>query len=239
MSAPLVDLAEVLRAAAKGVFPRSDGGWERAGLWLRGVEAVVAMSGHAYLAVGQDLADVELDAHGVDGYGGAHHPRVAELIRGSGWADNLDVLLIRPPDAPSPSGSGPDLVPRADLARHPRVAVAQHVRSGIRVLGMPSRRARSVVTIASGVGGLPEIGLQTEEEGSGRELLDAALRWIEDELGHSDPLVAAVAPGNARSLRLFLGAAFVPVGSVQLFRPERHPWQRDAAARPEPTPDSL
>jgi hypothetical protein len=192
----------------------------------------------------------ELDVLGLDevedflggaehGYGGAHHPRVAELIRGSGWADNLDVLLIRPPDAPSPSGSGPDLVPRADLARHPRVAVAQHVRSGIRVLGMPSRRARSVVTIASGVGGLPEIGLQTEEEGSGRELLDAALRWIEDELGHSDPLVAAVAPGNARSLRLFLGAAFVPVGSVQLFRPERHPWQRDAAARPEPTPDSL
>ena len=230
MSARLADLAEVLRAAAKGVFPPSDGAWERAGLWLRGVEAVVAMSGHAYLAVGQDLADVELDAHGVDGYGGAHHPRVAELIRGSGWADNLDVLLVRPPEAPRPSGSGPDLVPRADLAGHPRVAVAQHVRSGIRVLGMPSRRVRSVVTIASGVGGLPEIGVQAEGPGSGRELLDAALRWVEDELGHAYPLVAAVAPGNARSLRLFLRAGFVPVGSVQLFRPERHPWQRDASA---------
>jgi len=24
---------------------------------------------------------------------------------------------------------------------------------------------------------------------------------------------------------LFLGEGFVPVGSVQLFRPERHPWE--------------
>jgi hypothetical protein len=230
VSTQLADLADVLRAAANGVFPAADGGWERAALWLRGVEAVVAMTGHAFLTVGHDLADVELDAHGVDGYGGAHHPRVAELIRGSGWADNLDVLLVRPTDAPRPCGSGPDLVSRDDLAGHPRVAVAQHVRSGIRVLGMPSRRVRSVVTVASGVGGLPEIGLQAEGPTSGRELLDAALRWVDGELGRADPLVAAVAPGNARSLRLFLSAGFVPVGSVQLFRPERHPWQgKDAA----------
>ena len=230
MSTQLADLADVLRAAANGVFPAADGGWERAALWLRGVEAVVAMTGHAFLTVGHDLADVELDAHGVDGYGGAHHPRVAELIRGSGWADNLDVLLVRPTDAPRPCGSGPDLVSRDDLAGHPRVAVAQHVRSGIRVLGMPSRRVRSVVTVASGVGGLPEIGLQADGPTSGRELLDAALRWVDGELGRADPLVAAVAPGNARSLRLFLSAGFVPVGSVQLFRPERHPWQgKDAA----------
>ena len=221
----LTDLADVLRDAARGVYPPADGGWDRAALWLRGVEAIVAMTGHAFLAVSQDLADVELDAHGVDGYGGAHHPRVAELVRGSGWADTLDVLLVRPGDAPRPAGVGPDLVPRDDLAGHPRVAVAQQVRSGIRVLGMPSRRSRSVVTFANGLGGLPEIGLQAEGPGSGRDLLDAALRWVHDELGEGGPLVAAVAPGNARSLRLFLGAGFVPVGSVQLFRPERHPWQ--------------
>ncbi len=228
MTATLTDLAEVLRGVAKGAYPPSDGGWDRAGLWLRGVEAVVALTGHAYLAVGQDLADVELDAYGVDGYGGAHHPRVAELIRGSGWADNLDVLLVRPHDAAPAGGSGPDLVSREDLAGHPRVAVALRVRSGIRVLGMPSRRSRSVVTFASGLGGLPEIGLQAEGPGMGSELLDAALRWAEAELGSADPLLAAVAPGNARSLRLFLHAGFVPVGSVQLFRPERHPWHEEA-----------
>jgi hypothetical protein len=225
--AALTDLGTVLRAAAAGAFPQSDGGWERAGLWLRGVEAVVALTGHAYLAVGQDLGVVELDALGVDGYGGAHHPRVAERIRGSGWADTLDVLLVRPAGLPAPSGDTPDLVAREDLASHPRVALARHVRSGVRVLGMPSRRARSLVTLATGLGGLPEIGLEAEGTQSGAQLLAAALCWAERGLGGTDPLIAAVPPGNARSLRLFLGEGFVPVGSVQLFRPERHPWVID------------
>ena len=81
------------------------------------------MTGHAYLAVGQDLADVELDAYGVDGYGGAHHPRVAELIRGSGWADALDVLLVRPPDAPRPTATGPDPVSYTHLDVYKRQTV--------------------------------------------------------------------------------------------------------------------
>mgnify|MGYP001258197862 CR=1 FL=1 len=58
MSDP-ADLSVVLRRAAKGLFPATDGGRERAALWRRGVEAVVAMTGHAYLAVGEDLDDVE------------------------------------------------------------------------------------------------------------------------------------------------------------------------------------
>jgi RimJ/RimL family protein N-acetyltransferase len=33
-----------------------------------------------------------------------------------------------------------------------------------------------------------------------------------------DPVVAAVAPGNAASLRALLSAGFVPLGSLQLFR---------------------
>lgn len=221
----LVDLGAVLRAAGRGDFPAADGEWERARLWQRGVEAVVALTGHAYLAVGLDLAVVELDALGVDGHGGAHHPRVAEHIRGSGWADTLDVLLLRPAGLPAPGGEGVELVSREDLSAHPRVAVARHVRSGIRVLGMPSRRSRSLVTVATGLGGLPEIGLEADATKAGRELLGAALRWAQANLPAGDPLVAAVAPGNARSLQLFLGEGFVPVGSVQLFRPERHPWE--------------
>ncbi len=226
----LVDLGDVLRLAARGVYPPADGGWDRAAIWLRGVEAVVALTGHAFLAVGQDLGMVELDALGVDGYGGAHHPRVAESIRGSGWADSLDVLLVRPPGLPLPTLAGPDLVARDDLASHPRVAVARQVRSGIRVLGMPSRRARSLVTVANGLGGLTEIGLEADGERTGGELLAAALRWAATELDDEDPLVAAVAPGNARSLRLFLRGGFLPVGSVQLFRPERHPWEIRASS---------
>lgn len=218
------DLGQVLRNASRGVYPPDDGRWERAGLWRRGVEGIVAMTGHAYLAVGDDLGDVELDALGVDGFGGAHHPLVAERVRGSGWADTLDVLLVRNPSLPTPD-SDVELVERTDLARrHPRVATAMNVRSGIRVLGLPARRSRSVVTLADGVGGLPEIGIQAEPQQPGEQLLAAALRWAAGQLDSNLPVLAAVAPGNARSLRLFLRSGFVPVGSVQLFRPERRPW---------------
>jgi hypothetical protein len=219
----VVDLADVLRDAAQGVYPRDDGGWERAGLWRRGVEAVVAFTGHAYLALADDLADVELDAMGVDGFGGAHHPHVAERIRGTGWADSLDVLLLRPSPVAPGAGQAPTLVPRADLAGHPRVVAAARVRTGIEVLGLPARRSRSVVTVANGLGGLPEIGLEAHGEQSGGELLAAALRWCAEHLGPQTPLLAAVAPGNARSLRAFLRGGFLPLGSVQLFRPQRHP----------------
>jgi hypothetical protein len=227
----LVDLGDVLHAAADGSFPVADGRWERASLWRRGLEAVVALTGHAFLAVGEDLSDIELEVLGVDGFGGAHHPRLAEAIRGSGWADALDVLLVRRADVAVPVGAGPELVERPDLAGHPRVANAQQVRTGVHVLGMPARRSRSLVTIAEGVGGLTEIGIQAVGDQPGRALLDAGLRWVAGEYGRHELLVAAVAPGNARSLRLFLSAGFVPVGSVQLFRPERHPWSADGQSR--------
>ncbi len=222
----VVDLRDVLRDAALGVYPREDGGWERARLWRRGVEAVVSFTGHAYLAVSDDVTDVEMEAMGVDGLGGAHHAHVAERIRGTGWADSLDALLLRPVQSrrltahEDPSVA---LVSRPDLANHPRVTAAAQVRSGIEVLGLPARRFRSVVTVATGIGGLPEIGLEAHGEQSGHELLAAALHWCAEHLDPQRPLLAAVAPGNARSLRVFLRAGFQPIGSVQLFRPERHP----------------
>lgn len=221
----VVDLGQVLREAARGGFPEADGGWERAGVWRRGVEAVVAFTGHAYLAVGDDLNDIELEAMGVDGFGGAHHPHVAERIRGTGWADSLDVLLARANPIVHQSLVADELVARPDLVGHPRVVAAQQVRTGIQVLGLPARRSRSLVTIAEGgLGGLTEIGLETHGEQPGRDLLLGALRWAAMHLDPGLPLLAAVAPANARSLQLFLGAGFTPVGSVQLFRPERHPF---------------
>ncbi len=228
-----VDLAAVLRSAAYGIYPQADGGWQRAELWRRGVEAVVAFTGHAYLAIGSDLTDVELDALGVDGHGGAHHPHVAERIRGSGWADSLDVLLVRPLPLSTLPRTTPEVevVPRDDLTAHPRIEAAANVRSGIRVLGLPARRSRSFVTIADGLGGLPEISIEVTGEQKGRDLLDAALGWCAAELDPDVPLVASVPPGNARSLRLFLRAGFLPVGSVQLFRPERLPWETELIQR--------
>ncbi len=51
--------------------------------------------------------------------------------------------------------------------------------------------------------------------GHGRALLRDALALAPP----GEPVFAAVAPGNAASLRALLAAAFVPIGSVQLVRP--------------------
>jgi hypothetical protein len=51
----------------------------------------------------------------------------------------------------------------------------------------------------------------------GRSLLEDALALVP----HGEPVFAAVSPGNARSLRAFLAAGFVPLGSETIIRPQR------------------
>lgn len=53
--------------------------------------------------------------------------------------------------------------------------------------------------------------------GGGAALIRAALRSV--PFGHM--VVAAVAPGNAASLRAAMTAGFSPIGSMQLFRRTR------------------
>jgi hypothetical protein len=208
------DLAAVLRLAAAGVFPPVDGGWDRVRPWREGLEAVVALTGHAYLAVGEDVDDEALSALRPDGFGGAHHPRVVTALAGGGWVDALDVLLAA-------GGGGarvrPDrLVPRPDLAGHPRAVLARELREDVVVLGRPGDDA-SLVTVSTGVAGLTEIGAEVAAGTDGAHLVAevVATRPV------GSTVLAAVAPGNARSLRSLLRAGMRPVGSVQLYRPSR------------------
>jgi hypothetical protein len=53
--------------------------------------------------------------------------------------------------------------------------------------------------------------------GWGRSLLTDALGLVPA----GEPVFAAVSPGNARSLRAFLGVGFVPIGSEVIVRPHR------------------
>lgn len=226
------DLGEVLRLAAAGVFPPVDGGWERVAPWRAGVEAVVALTGHAYLAVGDDVGEEDLSALRPDGLGGAHHPRVVSALAGRGWIDVLDALLVG-------TGGGRPLTQvglevREDLVAHSRAEFAAALRDDVQVLGRPAVPSAvagsdpsaggdgtpvgaSLVTVSRGIGGLTELGVEVVPGTDGARLVADALA----SRPAGETVVAAVAPGNARALRAFLRAGFRPVGSVQVYRPQR------------------
>ena len=207
-------IAEVLSKASGGDFPAVDGGWQRVGPWRDGVEGVVAFTGHAFLAVDDDVSDGALGSLGPDGFGGASNPRLVSRLAGSGWIDALDVVLVA-----RGVGGEPALVPRSDLRNHPRAEHATSVRSEVATFGYAAPDDRTLVTLSTGLGGLPEVGVETDpaKDHVGTDVVRDALTLVDE----GEVVVAACAPGNARALRAFLGAGFEPVASVQLWRPER------------------
>jgi hypothetical protein len=69
--------------------------------WRPGVEAIVAFTGHAVLAVAPDIPDQLLVSLSVDGFGGAHDPRlITALVGPGGWIDSLDTLNGQPRQRP-------------------------------------------------------------------------------------------------------------------------------------------
>jgi L-amino acid N-acyltransferase YncA len=62
-----------------------------------------------------------------------------------------------------------------------------------------------------------ELAVDERGKGAGRDFVRAAL----GAAPVAEVVVAAVAPGNAASLRCFLAAGFVVLGSSQLLRPGR------------------
>ncbi|HET8988689.1 MAG TPA: N-acetyltransferase [Humibacillus sp.] len=207
-------IAQVLSNAARGEFPDVDGAWERVEPWHEGVEGVVALTGHALIAVCDDVPDKRIDALGANGFGGASNPRLVGALAGEGWIDALDVVLVA-----NGLGGEPDLVPRSDLRNHPRAEHATAVRRGVITFGYAASDDHTLVTLATGLGGLPELGIEVDptKGHSGAEVARAALTLVPRE----QVVVAAVAPGNARALRAALSAGFDPVASVQLWRPQR------------------
>jgi hypothetical protein len=123
----------------------------------------------------------------------------------------LDVLLVG-----RGTGTGGALVPRPDLAGTERGRHAGLWREAVGVYGLPEASVTSLATLARGIGGLPEVGIQAEG-GYAKPLLDG----IRARVPRGQVLLASVTPGNARSLRFFLRHGFVPVASVQLWQPRR------------------
>jgi GNAT superfamily N-acetyltransferase len=198
----------VLHAALRGEYPPDDGRVDVVAPWSPGVEAVVSFTAHAFVAT--VLSASVLTAAGVDASEGAYCAGVVTALTGAdGAADSLDVVLLA-------AGTGWTRLPeRSGLAAHPRVLHARRWRQDVHVHG----DRRGLVTVSRGLGGVAELSFEVAPEfrgaGVGRELLTEARGLIAE----GEPVVALVAPGNARSLRAALAAGFVPVGAAQLIHP--------------------
>jgi GNAT superfamily N-acetyltransferase len=178
--------------------------------YLHGVEAVVGLTGHAVIATTLHLQAL-LDA-GADGFAGATSIPVMTRLAGPGGAvDVLDALLVA-----RGTGAG-TLPPRPDLDAHPRAGYARLWRRDVRVFG----DERGLVTLSRGLGGLLEVSFEVDAAGRGAGLGRQLLREALALAPPGEPVLAAVAPGNAASLRAVLAAGFAPLGSVQLVRPSR------------------
>lgn len=220
MSHPLLDW---FHAAADGRHPPDDGAVTFLPPLDDGREAVVAFTGHAVVAsrLGpDDLADLA-----PDGFGAALAPAVLQRLAAGGTIGVNDVTLVA-------SGTGPastrtaggragirGLTPTHRWDEHPRVLHARRLRRGVEVYG----DERGFVTIANGLGGRLELSIEISPThraaGLGRSMLEQACATV----ARGAPVFAAVSPGNARSLRSFLAAGFVPIASEVIVSPHEPP----------------
>lgn len=203
-------LRELMYEAVEGRFPPVDGAVTVVPELAPGRECSFAFTGHAVVATALPPADVH--ARKVDGFGATVLPDFLRWLAGpTGDVHCTDITLFS-------RGTGGERLPaRPDLADHPRVRYALGFRDDVGVYG----DERGVVTLSRGLAGRPELSIEAvpagQGRGWGRSLLVDALSLVPDGV----PVFAAVSPGNARSLRTFLGLGFTPIGSETVILPAR------------------
>ncbi len=194
-------LLAVLLDAANGRFPPADGAVTFLPGLSDGNRAIVALTGHAYVAT--DQAADEFDDLVLDGFGAALSPTAMLRVAGNGEIGVNDVVLVA-------RGTGRGMqTPITDTwDDHPRVAHARHLRSNVEVYGTDE----GFVTLSTGLAGRVEMSVEIADtelsSGIGRRLILDGVAGVSDD----QYVFAAVAPGNARSLRSFLAAGFIPIG---------------------------
>lgn len=197
-------LLDVYVEAAHGRFPPADGAVTFLPVHRRGVEAIVAFTGHAFV-----MSEISPDGLGdlaLDGFGLAQRPEAQLRIARGGRIGVLDATMVWLPNHGATGGAAE--VSESDaFDSHPRVRHARSIRSDVRVFAC----ADGLITLSTGLAGRQEMGVSAFEPGRGlgRRLIRAA-QLISDP---SAPLFAAVAPGNARSFRAFQAEGFFVVGS--------------------------
>ena len=167
----------------------------------RGLEAVVAFTGHSVIAsrLGeQDFADFR-----PNGFGDALAPEVLLRLAGGGTIGVNDVTL-------SARGTGGGTLPATTLwDDHFRVRHARQLRTDVAVHG----DERGLITLAAGTAGRTEMSIEVIDSLHGTKVGRAMIAEALALVPEGEWVFAAVTPGNARSLRSFLSQGFTPIAS--------------------------
>lgn len=203
-------LRDVLDGVARGDFPPADGRTTVVAQVSPRDAGVLCFTGHSVVFTDEDPRWVHerLAATKCDPMSASLNPRfLAALMERTGrTTETIDMMLVA---APLP-GEPPLRLKEIEDAGHPRVAYARRRRDGVRVFATDG----GVLTTGRGIAGRLEVSVEVDEgvrhQGLGRSLVRAARHLV------AEPLWAQIAPGNARSVRAFQSAGYVPVGSELL-----------------------
>ncbi|MFE9388360.1 GNAT family N-acetyltransferase [Streptomyces sp. NPDC006784] len=214
-------LAKILKSAAQGGFPPPDGGLTVRPQPSPRDAGVLALTGLSVVFADVPPEWVRRQVPPDDLGAPMGPPFLSALCGRTGReAGSIDVLLVLPPGTgPAPRREEPRdtraLVGPPDPA-HPRVADALAHRSHVRV--RTTADGGTLVT-GRGVAGRWEVAAEVEPSARGAGLGRALAATARALVPPDEALWAQVAPGNAASLRAFLAAGFVPVGTEVLLRP--------------------
>ncbi|WP_261993991.1 GNAT family N-acetyltransferase [Streptomyces sp. t39] len=210
------ELAAVLDAAGRGVFPPSDGGVTVVGQPSPRDAGVVAFTAHSVVFTDEDPDWVrrELAATAADPLAAAMNPGFlcALMARTGRVTDTIDLLTV----ADALPGEPPLPLRQIGDRAHPRVVSALKRRDEVRVWAAEG----GVLVLGRGLAGRWEVAVEVDEEARGRGLGPLLARAAR-HLVPAPVLWSQQAPGNARSVRAFRTAGFRPVGSEVLLRAGR------------------
>ncbi|RZU13116.1 GNAT family N-acetyltransferase [Streptomyces sp. BK239] len=212
-------LRDILDAAARGVFPPADGGTTVVPQHSARDAGVLCFTAHSVVFTDEDPRWVRetLAALDCDALAATMNPLfLAAFMERTGRAcDTVDALLVGPPLTGEPALALKEI----EDASHPRVRSARRRRDDVRVWSADG----GMLAMGRGVGGRLEVSVEVNpvdtadtadadarRRGLGRALVTAARQLA------GEPLWAQIAPGNARSMRAFQAAGYVPVGSEAL-----------------------
>jgi len=194
-------LRDILDSAARGVLPPADGGTTVVPQASDRDAGVLAFTAHAVVFTDEDALAAPMN------------PRflTALLERTGRTAETIDAMLV---GSPLP-GEPPLPLTEITDGDHPRIVYARGRRDDVRAWTAEG----GVLVMGRGIAGRLEVSVEVDasvrHRGLGRRLVTAARHLV------AEPLWAQVAPGNARSMRAFLAAGYLPVGAEALLLPAR------------------